>query len=92
LGASFDQIVRPFLFTTAWVLWWAYGITILLLLISGVIVSWYMRALFDTTVWLIIGSYGLTFWIIVLLQFIIMVWWSLFFSYAYVQYLTRHDN
>jgi hypothetical protein len=92
LGASFDHIVRPFLFTTAWVLWRAYGITILLLLISGVVVSWYMSALFDTTVRSIIGSYGLTFWVIVLLQLIVMVWWSLLFSYAYVQYLTKHDK
>jgi len=91
LWASMDQTIRPFLLTTWWVIAWSYVICIGLLLISGVILSLYMSALFDMTVWSIIASYGFLFWVIVLIQLCVMIGWPLLFSHYYVKHLVLSE-
>jgi len=89
LGASLQQTVKPFLITTLWVLWWAYAIAIVLLVISGVFVSLYMNNLFNTTIRSIIASYGYIFWFIIFVQLFFMIGWLLLFSRWYVEYLIK---
>ncbi len=91
LWASMHQTIRPFLLTTWWVVGRSYIICIGLLLISGIILSWYMSALFDMTVWSIIASYGLLFWLIICIQLLVMIGWPLLFSYYYIRYLVLSE-
>lgn len=89
LGASLDQTIYPFLFTTWWVMWWAYVLCFGLLIVTGIGVSIYLDALFHTTVWSIISSYGLVFRAIMLIQIVVMIGWPIGFSYFYVKHLIK---
>lgn len=89
LGASLDQTIYPFLFTTWWVMWAAYVMSFGLLIVTWIGVSVYLDALFHTTVWSVIASYGWAFRVIMLTQLIVMIGWPIVFSYFYVKYLIK---
>jgi len=89
LGASLDQIIAPFMFTTAWVIGRAYSITIVLLLLLAVFLSVYMGSLFNTTIWSVVASYGWSFWMVICLQLLVMIGGLMAFAYYYVRHLIK---
>lgn len=89
LWASLEQTIQPFLVMAAWIMGMAYAIAWWWLLLSGIIISSYLHLLFQMTVWSIIASYGWVFWVILLLQILLVIGLSLWFSYYYVTNLIK---
>ena len=88
LWATYNQIIKWFLYLTVNVLWWSYLICLALLLISWITINFYVYTLFDITLWSVFHNMLLIIGIFVgEIVVIAGVWFA--FSYFFARALNK---
>lgn len=88
LWASYKQIIRSFVSLTLNVLLFSFIICLLLLLISGITINYYIFHLFDVSLFSILGNVAIVLWIFIT-EIIFISWVGFLFSYFFARRLNK---
>jgi len=88
LGASYHQLIKWFVALTINVLGLWFLVCLILLLVSGITINYYMYHLFDVTIRSVLGNIALIIWLFVA-EIIILSFVGIWFSYIYTRALNK---
>lgn len=88
LWASYKQIVKGFVALTLNVLLFSFIICLLLLLVSGITINYYIFHLFDVSLLSVLGNIAIVLWVFVA-EILLISWVGFLFSYFFARSLNK---